>query len=103
MLIQLLASIGLVWIIKDSHIFLKPRTYLKSKSTYLSLLLSCSMCLGFWVGLLVVVFDHLCFHSLSQKHILYPFAFSAFCFISDSLLDFVQEISFYYRNIRENS
>lgn len=103
MLIQLLASIGLVWIIKDSHIFLKPRTYLKSKSHFLNLLLSCSMCLGFWVGLLVVVFDYINLNILHPKYILYPFAFSAFCFISDSLLDLIQEISFYYRNIRENS
>jgi hypothetical protein len=61
------------------------------------------MCLGFWVGVLVVVFDYIDLNILYPKHALYPFAFSAFCFISDSLLDFVQEISFYYRNIRENS
>lgn len=61
------------------------------------------MCLGFWVGVLFVAFDYINLNTLYPKHILYPFAFSAFCFISDSLLDFVQEISFHYRNIREKS
>ena len=53
MLIKFLACMGLVWILKDSYILSRPRNYLKSKSKHLKEFLSCSLCLGFWAGLLL--------------------------------------------------
>lgn len=90
MLIKFLACIGLVWILKDSYIFYAPREYLKSKSKYLERLLSCSMCLGFWVGVFLsslIYLESLC---LNLNLLCYPFAVSAFCWFFDSLLDLIQ-------------
>lgn len=90
MLIKFLACIGLVWILKDSYIFYAPREYLKSKSKYLERLLSCSMCLGFWVGVFLsslIYLESLC---LNLNLLYYPFAVSAFCWFFDSLLDLIQ-------------
>jgi len=87
---NLLACLGLVWIIKDSHIFSTPREWLKSKSQKLNSLLSCGMCLGFWVGLGLSLFEY---YNLDKSDNLYyyPFAVSAFCWFFDSLLNVIQE------------
>ncbi len=90
MLIKFLACIGLVWILKDSYIFCTPREYLKSKSKYLKRLLSCSMCLGFWIGVLLSLLVYLDSYCLNLNLIYYPFAVSAFCWFLDSLLDLIQ-------------
>lgn len=47
----LLAAIGLTFILKYAFILKVPRDWLKGKGVYLSELLSCSQCLGFWCGL----------------------------------------------------
>lgn len=100
MLIKLLACIGLVWIIKDSYILAYPRDLLKSKSRHLQEFLSCSLCLGFWVGLGLAYIENQCV--LSMSYLYYPLAVSAFCWFLDSLLDMIQEIFVYYKNIRES-
>lgn len=102
MLIKFLACIGLVWIIKDSFIFCAPREYLKSKSKYLKRLLSCSMCLGFWVGVLLSLLVYLDSYCLSLNLIYYPFSVSAFCWFFDSLLDLIQYQSALSKNKFEN-
>lgn len=97
-----LAAIGIVWIIKDSFILKKPRGFLKSKSKILSELLSCSQCLGFWVG----VFLSACIsihYEFNELLLLYPFAVSAFCWLADSLLDMIQEASVFLENKRKNN
>jgi hypothetical protein len=90
MLIKFLACIGLVWILKDSYIFYAPREYLKSKSKYLERLLSCSMCLGFWIGVFISFLIYLESPCLNLNLLYYPFAVSAFCWFFDSLLDLIQ-------------
>lgn len=87
---EILASIGLMWIIKYGSILSLPREYLKSKSNTLKELLECSMCLGFWCG----VFFSLLFYNvngLSYELFLIPFISSAACWFFDSLLDLIQE------------
>lgn len=100
---KLLACLGIVWILKDSKIFSVPREYLKSKANWLKSLLSCSMCLGFWVGVALAFFDYYATLNFSPNYILYPFGISAFCWFFDSLLDLIQEVWFYFKNKRENS
>lgn len=97
-----LSSLGLVWILKDSYIFFAPREYLKSKSKYLERLLSCSMCLGFWVGVLLSLLVYLDSYCLSLNLIYYPFSVSAFCWFFDSLLDLIQYQSALSKNKFEN-
>ena len=90
MLIKFLACMGIVWIIKDSYLLYSPREYLKSKSQYLNKLLSCSMCLGFWFGVLLSFLIYLDSLFFSLNLLYYPFAVSAFCWFFDSVLDLVQ-------------
>ena len=83
-----LASLGLVWVLKDSYIFLTPREYLKSKSKHLKEFLSCSLCLGFWVGLFFSITINPI--HLYDQHLINAFSVSAFCWFFDSLLDLIQ-------------
>lgn len=101
MLIKFLACMGLVWILKDSYILSRPRNYLKSKSKHLKEFLSCSLCLGFWTGLLLAGFENS--SNFSINYIYYPLSVSAFCWFFDSTLDMIQEIFVYFKNIREKS
>lgn len=97
-----LACLGLVWIVKDSYIFKVPRDYLKSKSSHLSEFLSCSQCLGFWSGVILLILEWNIL-GFNYKFIFYPLACSAFCWFFDSLLDMIQEVWVFYKNIRESS
>ena len=90
MFIKLLASIGAVWIIKDSYIFSKPRNYITSKSKYLQKLFSCSLCLGFWAGLFFCFVQQLPSPKLNSEYLYYSLSTSAFCWLFDSLLDLIQ-------------
>jgi TRAP-type C4-dicarboxylate transport system permease small subunit len=93
---------ALLWIVKDSYIFAKPRDYLKSRSKFLNKLLSCSLCLGFWIGVLLLIVETLLF-GFSKNFVYYPLAVSGFCWFFDSVLNLVQEKYVYYKNIRENN
>jgi len=97
----LLGAVGLVWAIKDSYIFSKPRNFIASKSKILEELLSCSQCLGFWVG---VSFSSFYWIEFGFNYILitYPFASSAFCWFTDSLLDLIQESACKLTKARKN-
>ena len=99
---KFLACLALVWIIKDSYIFKKPRNFIVSKSNFFKELFSCSLCLGFWAGVLLLILDSHLF-GFKKEFIYYPLASSAFCWFFDSLLDLIQEVYVYYKNIRENS
>lgn len=95
----LLSCLGLVWIVKDSYIFSIPRNYLKSKSKTLNELLSCSLCLGFWFGLIVEF-------SLTRNYIssiTFALASSCFCWFFDSLLDLIQESTVAFKNNKNES
>lgn len=99
---NLLACVGLMWILKDSYILNRPRKYLKSKAKWLDKLLSCSMCLGFWVGVLLSVFQ---FYVLKDPTNIYyyPLASSAFCFFTDVLMDVMQEVWVRLKTERESN
>ena len=98
----LMASIGLVWIIKDSLILKSPRKYISSKSQWLEELLSCSQCLGFWVGLCLAYFEYT-FIGFDFYLLYLPFISSGFCWFFDSTLDLIQEASVYFTKKRNES
>lgn len=50
---DLLAALGLLFIVKDSTILRRPREWAKSLHPLLRTLLECPQCLGFWCGLAV--------------------------------------------------
>lgn len=98
MLIHYLSSLGLVWIIKDSYIFSRPRNYITSKSKHLEKFFSCSLCLGFWVGLFFFFIHQLPSPKLNFDYLLYGFSTSAFCWLLDSLLDLIQYSTAYIKS-----
>ena len=67
------------------------KEYLKSKAKWLDKLLSCSMCLGFWAGVLLSIFQFFILKD-SDNIYYYPFAVSAFCFLVDVFMDLMQEV-----------
>lgn len=78
-----------MWILKHGSILNKPRNYLINKSKTLKDLFNCSLCLGFWSGLIVILFYH---HYINPTEYLYtfPIASCALCWFLDSLLDLIQ-------------
>jgi hypothetical protein len=52
MIYDIIAVIGLVWIICDSRIVKPVREYLSIKNKSIGLLLNCWGCTSFWVGLI---------------------------------------------------
>jgi len=82
---ELLACVGLMWIIKDGSIFATPRKTLQ-RVPVLDRLLKCSLCLGLWVGVLAAVV--LFFQGRDWLWI--PFASAAVCWLFDSIMDLIQ-------------
>lgn len=94
MLFFLTGSLGLCWALMYAQLFLikKPRNYLVNKFTFFDELFKCSKCLGFWCGILTVLFlIYFNDSTLSNTELMvYPFASAAFCWFFDSLLDLIQ-------------
>lgn len=70
----------------------KLRTLLVNKYNFLNDLFKCSKCLGFWCGIVMVLFlIYLKDDTLSNTELMvFPLASSAFCWFTDSLLDLIQ-------------
>lgn len=89
MIFDFLFCLGLVWILRFGSILNKPRNFLK-RNKILKELLNCSLCLGFWAGVLLSVLYYKS-SSYSGLHILMmPFASAGVCWFFDSLLAFFQ-------------
>jgi hypothetical protein len=86
----ILACLGLTFILKYGTIFNKPRAFV-CKCKFLNDLFKCSLCLGFWSGVIVGVF---CFYTelLDDKVFLLPLVSSACCWILDNLNNVIQSI-----------
>lgn len=52
-MIELLGMYGLAWIWKEAEIFSVPRNWLMQRSVFLTKLLWCWWCVGFWAGAFV--------------------------------------------------
>jgi hypothetical protein len=78
-----------MWILKDGSILSFPRDFLSSKSALFNKLFKCSLCLGFWSGVLVGL---LSYYLINPKPylLLLPLASSAVCWLFDSVLDLIQ-------------
>jgi len=86
-MIELLACLGLMWILKYGTILDTPRNIIKSKSKFLTELLNCSLCLGFWCGVLITL--PLCLYSFTIQYLLLPLASSAVCWSLDSVVELI--------------
>jgi len=81
-MIDILACIGLHWIIKYGTIFNKPRNKLK-KIKILNELLNCSLCLGFWCGVVI---------GLYTSNLLLPLTSAGACWFVDNINNTLQSI-----------
>ncbi len=88
MIFEILASIGLMWILKHGSILDPLRRRIVKIHPKVDELFKCSMCLGFWSGACVALFSY----SLNenQEVILLPLAASGLSWLLDSLLDLIQ-------------
>ena len=77
----LLACIGLTWILKYGTILNQPRKWMCNQHVLIKDLFSCSLCLGFWSGLILIPF---------AGTVLLPLASSAVCWVADCLIDLIQ-------------
>lgn len=101
-ILLILAAIGALLIIKDGFIFESLRRFIKNKAfsinntlgIYVSKLISCAQCLGFWVGFMIF----LIFSLLEQNYeniiiisIYFGFIISLLGYITDMLLTYLDE------------
>ena len=80
--LQLVAGTGATAIIVYGSIFNQPRNWLKSKATIIKEFLSCSMCVGFWVGFVMSYNVNVTI----LQHIVLGFSVSACSWLYDSVV-----------------
>lgn len=82
MIYELLSALGIVYIIKYGSIFRGVRQYFNHTVPVIGELLTCSLCLGFYVGLVLTLLGQ-----ISHPHALtlFPFASAAWCWSVDIL------------------
>lgn len=100
--LQIVAATGATAIIVYGSLFNVPRDWLKNKHRILREFLSCSMCVGFWVGLCVSYVLNVD----SMQHILLGFASSAASWLYDGAVGACQAIEVYYtkkNNIKKSN
>lgn len=89
-MIDLIACLGLHWILRYGSILNWPRNLI-FKITLLKSLFNCSLCLGFWVGLLYSLVSDVSFYII-------PFASAAFCWFFDNLNNLIQRMDLKLEN-----
>ena len=83
-IIYILAVYGMTYIITKSFLFQSFRD-LFIKHKYLSYLVNCPVCMGFWVALII--------YFLPFNFILYPLAGSAICNFIQTLIDLLDSLN----------
>lgn len=81
-MIEIISCIGLHWILKYGTILNIPRKMI-CKFEFIDDLFKCSLCLGFWVGLLGVCIS---------GNVYLPFASAAACWFADNVNNTIQSI-----------
>ena len=84
---DLLGLVGLVLIATSSYVLEGPRVWVSGKSRHLGVLVSCSMCMGFWFGLAYAIA-----HDLGhiERKLLFAGEVSLACYAADSVLVFLE-------------
>ena len=90
-----IACIGLTFIIKYGSILSWIRTPLTSISFFKELL-SCSLCIGFWSGIVVGIFG--LYNTHDNVFFLLPFISAAVCWFSDCIIGILQSIEIFLDN-----
>ena len=83
-----IACIGLMWILRYGSILRIPRNLL-TRFTVFEELFKCSLCLGFWAGVIISLFYHFHLHATDW---LLPLSSAACCWFFDSILGVIQSV-----------
>jgi hypothetical protein len=86
-----IAAIGLCFILKYGTILNFLRNFLTSKSQKMKELFDCSLCLGFWCGVLLLPLLVL-LEDYGIKILLFPLVSSCICWTHDLLLRYVRAL-----------
>lgn len=88
---EILACIGLTFILKYGSILNWPRKLL-CKLNFFHELFKCSLCLGFWSGVIVSYISYNFKISLTPDILLLPFISSCVCWFADSIITILQYV-----------
>jgi len=72
-----------MFILKYGTILNKPRVFI-CRISLINELFKCSLCLGFWVGVIILYID--------REYILLPLASAGVCWLTDNLNNMIQSI-----------
>lgn len=86
-----------MWILKDGSILSRPRNSLCSRWGFFKKLFNCSLCLGFWSGIIIGLLSYYLIHPVPYLLFL-PLSSSAICWLFDSLLDLLQVMACFFDN-----
>jgi hypothetical protein len=90
-MIEILACVGLTFILKYGSILNWPRNIL-CKLKFFDELFKCSLCLGFWSGVTVSYISYNFKFNLTMNILLLPFISSGVCWFADSIVTILQYI-----------
>ena len=89
MTINLLACVGLMFILKYGTILNRYRKFVTKLHPKIAELHKCSLCLGFWTGVIVGVTDYFL---NGTSYYLLPLASSGLCWFIDNLNNMIQSV-----------
>jgi hypothetical protein len=91
MTVEIIACIGLTFILKYGSILNWPRRFL-CKISFFRELFKCSLCLGFWSGIIVSIILFNFKYTITTDMLLLPFVSAGISWISDSVVTILQYI-----------
>lgn len=91
----LASCIGFTFILKYGSILKDYRARVTKDNELLQDLFKCSLCLGFWAGVLHIPFVALSEWALQIKYLALPFISAAVCWSADSLVQMIQAVDVY--------
>lgn len=90
MIIDLLACVGLMFIVKYGTILNGYRKFVMNLHPKLEELHKCSLCLGFWSGVLISCVERWIIYNDDARLILLPLASAGVCWIVDNINNLIQ-------------
>jgi hypothetical protein len=90
----LVSCIGLTFLLKYAKILKHYRDHWTSQDEFFKDLFGCSLCLGFWVGMIHIPFISLCDGS-DLKLLLLPAVSAATSWFADGVLQMIQALELY--------
>ena len=85
MIYYFIVTVGLHWLLKYGTIFNIPRRWI-TKVPFFAELFKCSLCLGFWCGLIIALYEE------DIDVYTFPIAAAGICWLLDTIINVLQSI-----------